>query len=574
MIRIILSIILLSSAIFADESCEKHYPLKKKFVIDFVKVPYEVTIETPIKTAYWVTIKKPVNITSTCLKRVKQKIKKKPWKILWAWADVQYQCTKTIYQEIKEKRFKDEIKRELSTQYKEELQKIKTLARPVGYSLCVAKKSGQSIGRGVKKLGNAFAYGNKKLEESGSYKILEKMLEAPFKWSSNGLCWLANQIEEETKCNINLSGGVDSDGNIYAGNRHDPEYQKWHNQTFNLAEQFKNEFNLYFEDLKKLRLRLEENTLDHDLIQNDEQKEIILDLAWFSFYSSLALSKKAGLGDVKALTLFEANFYLYAGIKALLSDGKISSNTPKALIPILEHITEGREINVENATRVLAELLIQNSNRSPAYFESAIDLASLGMGIDSISKWNNNTLLYEKVLDVLGVGADTVAAILPAIPGGASGLVKVVKHSGFIKSAASSAAKLGLKAKSEIADFAKFSSRILDNTGSIGNLSKSEVWTKGPKFNGVENAFSHWKKHGKTFPELNNAKEYVEKAKSFFTNPPSGTISKMRPNGEQLLYNPKTNIFGVKTKNGLPKTMFRPKSGQGYWDRLIKKEGL
>lgn len=41
-------------------------------------------------------------------------------------------------------------------------------------------------------------------------------------------------------------------------------------------------------------------------------------------------------------------------------------------------------------------------------------------------------------------------------------------------------------------------------------------------------------------------------------NPPEGTLSKVRPNGDTVFYNPKTNTFAVKTADGVPKTMFRP----------------
>ena len=41
-------------------------------------------------------------------------------------------------------------------------------------------------------------------------------------------------------------------------------------------------------------------------------------------------------------------------------------------------------------------------------------------------------------------------------------------------------------------------------------------------------------------------------------NPPQGTLTKVRPNGDQLFYNPKTEIFASKTKDGQIKTMFIP----------------
>lgn len=41
-------------------------------------------------------------------------------------------------------------------------------------------------------------------------------------------------------------------------------------------------------------------------------------------------------------------------------------------------------------------------------------------------------------------------------------------------------------------------------------------------------------------------------------NPPSGTLTKVRPNGETVYYNPATNTFAVKRADGVPRTMFKP----------------
>ena len=85
----------------------------------------------------------------------------------------------------------------------------------------------------------------------------------------------------------------------------------------------------------------------------------------------------------------------------------------------------------------------------------------------------------------------------------------------------------------------------------------SSLWSMGAK-----NALTHWLKHGKEFPGLLNAKQYAEAAKDFVTNPPLGTLSKLRPNGDTVLYNSATNTFAVKTAGGVPRTMFKP-SGDG-----------
>jgi RHS repeat-associated protein len=66
---------------------------------------------------------------------------------------------------------------------------------------------------------------------------------------------------------------------------------------------------------------------------------------------------------------------------------------------------------------------LSNLDPSGHYVESAIDLASLGMGAASIANWDEDTDLWTKVLDVGGVGLDLVSLALPWIPGGASAVL-------------------------------------------------------------------------------------------------------------------------------------------------------
>ena len=46
----------------------------------------------------------------------------------------------------------------------------------------------------------------------------------------------------------------------------------------------------------------------------------------------------------------------------------------------------------------------------------------------------------------------------------------------------------------------------------------------------------------------------------------------MRSNGDKLIYNSKTNVFAVVTKDGAPRTMFKPRDGAAYWDEQKARE--
>jgi pyocin large subunit-like protein len=82
-----------------------------------------------------------------------------------------------------------------------------------------------------------------------------------------------------------------------------------------------------------------------------------------------------------------------------------------------------------------------------------------------------------------------------------------------------------------------------------------------------ENAEHHWQKHGSEFSEFHSATEYENGVLEFVTHPPSGTLTKQRPNGDTLFYDPQSNTFAVATRDGVPRTFFRPDSGRAYWDR-------
>lgn len=58
---------------------------------------------------------------------------------------------------------------------------------------------------------------------------------------------------------------------------------------------------------------------------------------------------------------------------------------------------------------------------------------------------------------------------------------------------------------------------------------------------------------------------YLSKVEQFTRNPPAGTDRVERPNGDVLLYQASTNTFAVVSRDGVPKTMFKPRDGASYW---------
>lgn len=92
----------------------------------------------------------------------------------------------------------------------------------------------------------------------------------------------------------------------------------------------------------------------------------------------------------------------------------------------------------------------------------------------------------------------------------------------------------------------------------LGLLVHNDCWSKTGSKTGAENAYAHWQKHKAEFPEYQNATQYAKGAKDFTQNPPSTAMTKVRPNGDTVIYDPESGKFAVKTSTDVPKTMFKP----------------
>ena len=59
--------------------------------------------------------------------------------------------------------------------------------------------------------------------------------------------------------------------------------------------------------------------------------------------------------------------------------------------------------------------------------------------------------------------------------------------------------------------------------------------------------------------------DFVAKAHAFVDRPPSDVQTLTRENGDRLLYDPSANVFAVVSREGAPRTMFKPRDGAAYW---------
>lgn len=94
------------------------------------------------------------------------------------------------------------------------------------------------------------------------------------------------------------------------------------------------------------------------------------------------------------------------------------------------------------------------------------------------------------------------------------------------------------------------------------------LWQRAQGLPATTVAMRHWRKHRHRLPEFANVVQYVEAANAFLRRPPAGTLTKTRANGDRLYYDPARNLLGVASWQGLPRTLFRPLGGMGYWKGL------
>ena len=97
------------------------------------------------------------------------------------------------------------------------------------------------------------------------------------------------------------------------------------------------------------------------------------------------------------------------------------------------------------------------------------------------------------------------------------------------------------------------------------------LWSSTRKYSATQNAAYHYRRNGKDFG-ARSVDAYVERAHAFVSKPPRGTLRLTRRNGDKLFYDPASNTFAVATRQGAPRTMFKPEDGMEYWQRQVERE--
>lgn len=105
----------------------------------------------------------------------------------------------------------------------------------------------------------------------------------------------------------------------------------------------------------------------------------------------------------------------------------------------------------------------------------------------------------------------------------------------------------------------------------VRRINGKPMWSSSRRFSSDQNAERNFKRNGADFG-ANNLDAYVARAHAFIAKPPKGAQTLTRANGDTLIYDPAGNVFAVATREGAPRTMFKPDEGPAYWETVKARE--
>ena len=95
-------------------------------------------------------------------------------------------------------------------------------------------------------------------------------------------------------------------------------------------------------------------------------------------------------------------------------------------------------------------------------------------------------------------------------------------------------------------------------------LDGKPMWAANRRLTAEEAAEKQFVRNGKDFG-AKSVEDYARKAQAFIDNPPKGAEVVTRQRGK-IMYDAKSNTFAAATKDGVPRTMFKPEEGAAYWE--------
>jgi pyocin large subunit-like protein len=91
------------------------------------------------------------------------------------------------------------------------------------------------------------------------------------------------------------------------------------------------------------------------------------------------------------------------------------------------------------------------------------------------------------------------------------------------------------------------------------------AWAATRRLSAEDAAQANFERNAADFG-VSSVEAWITAVHDFVEHPPRGVQRISRANGDTLLYDPKANVFAVVTRDGAPRTMFKPSTGAAYWE--------
>ena len=105
----------------------------------------------------------------------------------------------------------------------------------------------------------------------------------------------------------------------------------------------------------------------------------------------------------------------------------------------------------------------------------------------------------------------------------------------------------------------------------VRRIDGKPMWSASRRFTAEQNAERNFQRNGADFG-AGTLDAYIGRAHAFIARPPKGSQTLTRANGDTLIYDPASNVFAVATRDGAPRTMFKPDDGAAYWAKVKARE--
>lgn len=98
------------------------------------------------------------------------------------------------------------------------------------------------------------------------------------------------------------------------------------------------------------------------------------------------------------------------------------------------------------------------------------------------------------------------------------------------------------------------------------------MWAENRTHTAQENVDYQFQQHGAELG-ARDVDDFVAKVHRFVNSPPEGVKTLTRANGDTLMFDGKSGLFGVVRSDGAPRTVFKPETGKAYWDEQVASQG-